>query len=211
MIPWLQLASARDVASCFEGVPPDAVLRIESTGEQPEVERALIRRGAAAAEREGAPFIDAAGLDAMPYAFGQILYPRQAYLGFVDLLRAVEAAVDPRWIVLQPIPAIVELFDKRRTSARWAAAGLPVPESLPNVVDPDDLRARMRREGWPAVFVKVASASSASCLAIFSHRPSGEYALTTVKDTGDGMFNTRRPSAARAPRRDRSFAIVPVG
>jgi hypothetical protein len=49
------------------------------------------------------------------------------------------------------------------------------------------------------VFVKVASLSSASCLAIFSHRPRGEYALTTVEDTGSARYNTRRLQRLRDP------------
>jgi hypothetical protein len=50
----------------------------------------------------------------------------------------------------------------------------------------------MREAGWPSVFVKVASSSSASCLAIFTHDARGEHAITTVEDTGTARYNTRK-------------------
>lgn len=172
-----------------------AIVRIDSAGEDEDVERALILRGETAARAEGyAAAIGADALAAIPRELGRILVPRQQHLGFVAVLRELDAvlATRPAWRVLQPVPAIEALFDKRVTSARWQAAGLPIPEFLPGVRDPDDLRARMRDAGWPAVFVKVASSSSASCLAIFSHGARGEAAVTTVEDTGRARYNTRR-------------------
>jgi len=50
----------------------------------------------------------------------------------------------------------------------------------------------MRARGWPSVFVKVSSSSSASCLAIFHHDERGEHAITTVEDTGTARYNTRK-------------------
>lgn len=172
-----------------------AIVRIDSAGEDEDVERALILRGETAARAEGyAAAIGADALAAIPRELGRILVPRQQHLGFVAVLRELDAVLATRaaWRVLQPVPAIEALFDKRVTSARWQAAGLPIPEFLPGVRDPDDLRARMRDAGWPAVFVKVASSSSASCLAIFSHGARGETAVTTVEDTGRARYNTRR-------------------
>ena len=62
----------------------------------------------------------------------------------------------------------------------------------PSVLLPDDLRARMRAAGWPTVFVKLSSGSSASCLAVFVHREAGEHVMTTVEDTGHARYNTRK-------------------
>jgi hypothetical protein len=200
VLPWRELAVPGAPTRLLASLPDDVILRIDSTGEDDEVERALLVRGAEAAHAEGVPAIAPAALARIPRQRGRILYPRQAHLGFLAVLREIDAAVRPGFTVPQPVSAITELFDKRVTSAKWAALGIPVPETLTGVHDPASLRARMREAGWPTVFVKVASLSSASCLAIFRHRPGrGEYALTTVEDTGSARYNTRRLQRLRRP------------
>src|SRR5690348_10382113 len=93
-----------------------AILRIDSAGEDEDVERAMIRRGEPAARAERyASVLDARRLDAIPRELGRILVPRQYHLGFVAVLRELGAALAerPAWRVLQTIPAIEDLFDKR--------------------------------------------------------------------------------------------------
>ena len=193
VIAWRDLVEPGAPARLLGALPDNAIVRIDSAGEDEDVERALIRRGESAARAEGyVAAIDARRLELIPRELGRILYPRQQHLGFVAVLREIDAALRPTWRVLQPVRAIEELFDKRVTSAKWNALGIPVPEALPTVRDPDDLRAQMRAAGWPAVFVKVASSSSASCLAIFTHEGRREHAITTVEDTGKARYNTRR-------------------
>jgi len=171
-----------------------AIVRIDSAGEDEDLERALIRRGEPAARAEGYAAVDARGLDDTPRELGRILYPRQHHLGFLAVLHELDAALAerPDWRVPQPVKAIEELFDKRITSANWQALGIPVPEFLTGVRDPADLRVRMRAAGWSSVFVKVASSSSASCLAIYTIEARSEHALTTVEDTPGGRYNTRK-------------------
>jgi hypothetical protein len=172
-----------------------AIVRIDSAGEDDDVERTMIRRGEAAARAEGyAAVLDPRRLDAIPRELGRILVPRQYHLGFLAVLREIgdALAARPAWRVPQPVAAIEDLFDKRVTSAKWQAMGIPVPEFVTAVRDPDDLRARMEERGWREVFVKVASSSSASCLAIFHHDARGEHAITTVEDTGAARYNTRK-------------------
>lgn len=198
VIAWTDVISAGAraldaVPSAAPGIP--TIVRIDSAGEDDDVERALIARGEAAARDEGSPAISAAELARIPREVGRILYPRQHHLGFTAVLRSLAdaLAMRPSWRVLQPCAAIAELFDKRATSARWCELGIPVPDRLPGgpVRDPDELRARMAAVGWSTVFVKVASASSASCLAIFSHG-SRELAITTVEESGGARYNTRK-------------------
>ena len=192
VLAWRELAEPGAAAGLLSELPDDTVLRIDSMGEDDQVERALLRRGESAARAERVPAIDPRSLERLPYERGRILYPRQAHLGFLATLAEIEAAIAPTWRVVQPVSAIVELFDKRATSRRWRALGIPTAEPLDGVRDPDDLRARMRAAGWPSVFVKLASGSSASCLAVFEHRGEGdEHATTTVEDTGRARYNTR--------------------
>ena len=172
------------------------LLRIESVGEDAEVERALLRRGEAAARAGGWPAVSAAELAAIPDEVGRILWPRQHQLGFEAVLAEIEAAlaVAPELRPLQPPAAIRFLFDKAATSTAWRALGVAVPDVLPGGVvrDPDDLRARMRDAGWRSVFVKLTCGSSASCLALFTHDARGDLAVTTVEDAGAARYNTRR-------------------
>lgn len=194
VIAWRDLVAPGAPARVLGALPKGpAILRIDSAGEDEDVERALILRGEAPARAEGyAAVLDARGLEATPRELGRILVPRQHHLGFVAVLDEIEAALRPAWRVTQPVAAIRDLFDKRVTSARWQAMGIPVPEFLTGVEEPEDLRAQMRERGWPSVFVKVASSSSASCLAIFTMDARGEHAITTVEDTGRARYNTRK-------------------
>ncbi|MFT3698902.1 MAG: STM4014 family protein [Kofleriaceae bacterium] len=175
-----------------DGVPElDGVVRIDSSGEDDEVERALLQRGEAAARAEGSPAISAVELEQIPNEVGRILHPRQHHLGFVDVVNEIEARGGHARL-LPPPAAIRELFDKRAASARWQAAGIPMPDALPPTTDPDEVRAMMRERRWREVYVKITSGSSASCLALFTHTARGEEVITTVEDTGTARYNTRK-------------------
>ncbi|HEU0030175.1 MAG TPA: STM4014 family protein [Kofleriaceae bacterium] len=208
-LAWLDLAVPGAPARLLGELPDDIIFRLDSTGEDDAVERALLNRGEQAARAERAPAIRAAALSAIPYQLGRILYPRQHHLGFLAVLDEIEAAIRPSWRVVQPVSAIRELFDKRITSRKWRELGIPVPEALDDVRTPDELRRRMREAGWSSVFVKVASSSSASCLALYTLRTGGEHAVTTVEDTGSARYNTRRLQHLRArPAIDRLLAFL---
>jgi hypothetical protein len=208
VLPWRALAEPGAPARLLGELPDDTILRIDSMGEDDEVERALLRRGEAAARAEGVPAIDARALAAIPREVGRILHPRQAHLGLLAVLAEIDAAIRPGWRVLQPVRAIAELFDKRVTSRRWRGLGIPVPDAFDDVREPDDLRDRMRAAGWRSVFVKVASGSSASCLAVVVVRPGGAHAITTVEDTGTARYNTRKLQRVTGARLERLLEFL---
>src|SRR4051812_41367180 len=80
------LAGSVDLAAVLK---PGSLLRIESPGRNPAVERALLARGAEAAAAEGSPGVDRASALRLPVDRGRILYPRQWYLGFHSLLSEI--------------------------------------------------------------------------------------------------------------------------
>jgi len=188
VVAWIDLVEPGAPARLLSG---DALIRIDSFGESDAVERALLGRGEAAARAEGVPAISARDLAAMPYELGKIVHPRQLHLGFLAVLAEIEAATAGAR-VLPPPRAIRELFDKVAAAERWRALGIPMAESLAGATTPDEVRAGMRERGWPAVFVKLTSGSSASCLALFTSHGDSEHVLTTVEDTGVARFNTRK-------------------
>jgi len=188
VVPWIELCEPGAPARLMAG---DPLIRIDSCGEDDDVERALLRRGEAAARAEGVPAIAPAELAEIPREVGRILYPRQQHLGFLAVLAEIEAATAGAR-VLPPAAAIRELFDKFVASQKWRALGIPMPEALPRVTQPDQLRALMRECAWATVYVKLTSGSSASCLALFTHTAKREEVITTVEDTGDARYNTRK-------------------
>lgn len=188
IVPWIELCEAGAAARLLGD---DALIRIDSTGEDDDVERALLHRGEPAAREEGVPAIAPAQLARIPREVGRILYPRQQHLGFLAVLDEIEAATTGAR-VLPPPPAIRELFDKFTASQRWTALGIPMPEALPRVREPDELRELMRERGWQTVYVKLTSGSSASCLALFTHTATREEVVTTIEDTGRARYNTRK-------------------
>lgn len=171
------------------------LVRIDSTGENAEVERLLLERGFEDAAALDVSTLEPGQLADAPPARGQIVCPRQRHLGFLRYLKSLDAVFSerPRWRVLSPPQSIAELFDKRLTSRRYAKAGIPVPEAIDEVRSPEALRAKMRARGWEKVFVKLTCGSSASCLAIFRHAPVGrDTVMTTVERTDAGWFNSLR-------------------
>lgn len=178
-------------------------VRLDSCGEDPEVERALLELGFdALGDDDRCERLDPVTLARAPVQYGEIRAPRQHHAGFSRYLDSLETmfAARPAWRILSPIADVRALFDKRETSRRYLSRGIPVPDPLPElarVTSPTQLREAMVAQRWPAVFVKVSCASSASCLALYRHLPSRPPAerdliLTTVASTPTGRFNSLR-------------------
>ncbi len=194
VVPWLALAQGPEALAAIPLA--EAILRIDSAGESFEVDRAFLRLGFEAAVEAGASTIDPAKIAALVPDRGRITCPRQLHLGFlrvVDTLAPV-LADKPGWRVLTPLREIEVLFDKRVTSRRYRALGLPVPEPLDGVTDPDTLAAEMDRRRIHSVYVKLSCSSSASCLAIYTRRPTDrrESLTTTIEQASTGWYNSLR-------------------
>jgi hypothetical protein len=179
------------------------LVRIDSVGEDLEVERLLLERGAAALPDDATcERRSVTELRRQPPRFGQLLAPRQHHAGVLDYFDALAAvfAQKPSWRVLNPIADLHVLFDKVAGSRRYAAAGIPVPEQLPELASirsAAQLREAMVAQRWPAVYVKLSCGSSASGLALYRHLPSRaaherHMVLTTVAQTAEGRFNSLR-------------------
>lgn len=202
VVPWSALI---DSLEPLAALPHDeALLRIDSAGESFEVERGLLRLGYEEARALGVCTIEPDVAAALPFDHGRIICPRQANLGLLRLLRRIDRllARRPGWRPLSQPAALAELFDKRITSRRYAAAGIPVPEALEGVEEPEALREAMRARGWPAVFVKLACGSSASCLGVYHYSAGSEFLMTTVEQTAQGrLYNTLKVRRVNDRRR----------
>jgi len=176
---------------------PGAVLRIESPGEDAEVERLLLLRGVDAEDPEGlGTQLSARTLAELRDTRGRIRAPRQWYLGFSRALAELGERIGERR-VLTPPATIVELFDKARSQRRLEEAGVPVPEILP--ASPRSfagLRAALETASWGRVFVKLRYGSSASgvvALAVHGERCVATTSAELVRgESGVELYNSLR-------------------
>ncbi|WP_370415880.1 STM4014 family protein [Streptomyces fradiae] len=173
VVPWLDVL--RGTAEFRSG----ETVRVDSPGEDPEVDR-LLR-----------------GTDDPTRAEGS----RRWYEAFTGALPELAARVAAAGAALVDDPAeTAVLFDKRLTHGRLRAAGVPVPDSPtsgpggPPVRGWADLRALMAGAGLARVFVKPAHGSSASGVLALETAGGGRVqATTSVERAPDGrLFNSLR-------------------
>jgi len=138
------------------------VLRIESPGEDWEVEKLLLREGIEPLAAEGETPLSARQIAQLAFQRGALLRPRQWYLGYARFLRSLEAslAADPPQYMAHPAD-IRFLFDKVRCQVRFAAAGLPIPAHWTHIKTYQQLRDQFAGEDHRRLFVKISCGYSA--------------------------------------------------
>jgi glutathione synthase/RimK-type ligase-like ATP-grasp enzyme len=164
--PW------RDVLLSGRVPGPGTLVRIESPGEDAEVDRLLRDPAARVAE------------------FGEILGTAAAHAG---LRRALDRVAAGGGELLNQPDDILTMSDKPRCHARLSAAGIPVPPALKPLHSYEELRAAMRAAGWGRVFVKPAHGSSASGVLALTASDRRIAATTSTELADDGrLFNNLR-------------------
>jgi hypothetical protein len=171
-------------------------LRIDSLGEDAAVMTALLDRGRERARGWGCDVVEAGRTP----AFGELVAPRQAHLGFESVLDDLERvlAERPHWVQHQPIATIRTCFDKDATARVLSAAGVAVPQGIPCRTAADVLTAQQRHRR--ALWVKLTCGSSASGLGVLRGR--NPHFLTTLRQIPAGRFNSLRLVRLRGAARD---------
>ncbi|MFD0592633.1 STM4014 family protein [Catellatospora coxensis] len=189
-LPEPELLAWHDVLS---GAPlrlaQGTAVRIESPGEDAEVDRLL--RGAAT-----------------PAAHGEIVGGRAWYAGLArGLARVAGAARDQDARLLADTAEILTMFDKAACHTRLLAAGIPVPAALPgSPAGWAQLRSWLDEAGWRRVFVKPCHGSSASGVIALQLGSGGRIlATTSVELSGGRLFNSLR---VRHYRDERDVAAI---
>jgi hypothetical protein len=167
--------------SCCDEIRTGDLVRIESPGENADVEAALVQRGANAATPE--------------IEHGRIFQPQRWYAGYCDLLAEIERRCAPRDAQWMNAPAdIAAMFDKTQCQRRLAKNGLPVPPALHPIHSYEELRESMRQSGESRVFVKLRHGSSASGVVALRFGGARVSATTSVEMIGTGddrkLFNS---------------------
>lgn len=164
----------RDVLRGQYAFRPGELVRIDSPGENAEVDR-LLRDTDDPARVEGTALW---------------------YRRFTAVVREVTAAAHRAGATTTADPEeVAVMFDKRRCHARLAAADVPVPEALEGPVDGwAGLREQLRAARIQRAFLKPAHGSSASGVVALSLAGPGRVkATTSVETTADGrLYNSLR-------------------
>src|SRR5262249_6659214 len=145
---------------------PDSLVRFETPAGDWDTFRGLLKHGIVPSAGEHFDVLDEGTIDRMEYERGWLVGPRQAYVGWIRLLRDLGergAVAGVQW--LHRVEDIADLFDKPRCQERLAAAGTPIPLSFGPAHDYAAVRSRCRGEG--RVMVKLAHGSGAAgCVAV---------------------------------------------
>ncbi|WP_394835501.1 STM4014 family protein [Pendulispora rubella] len=155
------------------------LVRIESPGSSFESFAALVRAGG--------------GTHDEPLAFerGRLRHVRAWYLGLCRVLQDI-APLLPAGRTMGHPSDIACMFDKRHCHRHLMSHAVPVPPAFPAPDTFEALLVRMREQGMPRVFVKLAHGSSASGVVALHADARGVHALTTVERSGSKLYNSKR-------------------
>lgn len=199
IVRWLDVATRGSGEDVLAAIPREpAIVRIDSFGEDFDVERALLVRGHDDAAAAGAWSVPPKDAEATTFDLGRIFAPRQQHFGFLRALADLERDLRarPELRVLSAPSSIARLFDKSACATAFAAAGIPIATPLPVVRDPAALRDAMEARDVREVYVKLTCGSSASCLALYAYDPrrKREASLfTSMEIDGRSLYNSLRP------------------
>lgn len=184
------------------------LVRIDSFGEDAEVDRALLKLGYEHAVNAGSWALDPEALEAYVPLHGEVVAPRQAYFGLKRHLARLQAVFEqrPSWRILQPTASIARLFDKQACWRLHHRAGLSVPEAAHEIESPEDLRLEAKLRGWRSVYVKLRSGSSASCLALYE--PAKGLLRTSLARDGERWVNVLGLRSYRGAQADAVLGFI---
>ncbi len=196
VVSYLDLLAGRIKLSNI--VRANSLLRIESPGQEFEIEKALLALGASVADTENFARITAQEADNLSFEKGRILWPRQWYLGFCEALRLIEQQLaDCAGFQLMNAPQDIALmFDKPRCHTLLRNQQISVPRSLGIIRSFNELVERMQELRCFRVFVKLAHGSGASGVVAYQTNGRQQQATTTVemvRHKGElRLYNSRR-------------------
>jgi hypothetical protein len=165
-------------------VASGCVLRIESPGENFEVEKALLALGADA-EDGGSPVprLTRTQVGKLSLDKGRIRHTAQWFFGFRTALERVKAQLSDLGTVeaMNAPEDILTMFDKRVCHGALDTAGMAVPPALPPVSCFEEMLQSMAARGWSRVFIKPTYGSSASGVIAFARHRHQMVAYTSVE------------------------------
>jgi glutathione synthase/RimK-type ligase-like ATP-grasp enzyme len=204
VVSWLDFL--QDSNTLASRLAPGAVLRIESPGENFEVERALLMLGSDDMAGDGHTWMSRDEIMRLEFQRGRVLAMRQWYCGWQRALARVEDSLNavPGCRVMNPPGEIGAMFDKARCHEILRARRVTVPTLLGIPGSSAELRAMMSAHQCRRVFLKPCHSSSASGVVALEVSSGSEQAFSSVelvRERGEvRLFNSlkvRRYSGTR--------------
>jgi len=176
---------------------PGSLIRLESPGGCPATTRALLKAGISPLVADGGVPISVAEIESLACERGEMLHPRQWFLGLRAVLRDLDARwsdAEVHWMSLSD--AIIAAFDKTACLKRWSQACLPIPRQYSGLTTYSQIRNAIP-DRHARIFVKLRYGYSAMGAVALEWRGDRVRAITTVETTWalgrPRLFVTKRP------------------
>jgi HAD superfamily hydrolase (TIGR01662 family) len=189
---------SRQGSDCLMTLPENTILRIESPHRDFQTYRLFLEAGLESARTESECILNRDGIENLSFDKGLILYPRQWYLGFCNLLGSIQKVLEQRRDIdiLLRTEDILLMFDKVRCQETIINLGVKAPALIGEISNYDHLVSVIEESGFSRVFVKLRHGSSASGVIALQKRHSDYKVLSTVEmvdgNQGIQLYNTRK-------------------
>jgi hypothetical protein len=189
--------SYADLARRSYSPPPSGIVRLESPAECDATFRLMLRAGIEPMEAEDRRTLSRRQIDELPLDRGEIVAPRQWYLGFREVMRTLAARWEGATITWMSTPASLAMtFDKIACLKCWENAGLPTAKRYDGVAIYEYLRKVVNRR-HARLFIKLRYGYSAMGAVALEWRDDRVRAITTVETScgvgGERLFVSKKP------------------
>jgi hypothetical protein len=206
VVPWRLVVPRDGDLDDLPAFDRPAVVRLESPGKDDRVTRLLLEAGA-----RDDPAEPSRDWRALEIPRGLLLRPGLWYGGFRRVLRGLRRAFDARpHLAPTACPVAIALtFDKAATAKKLHAAGVPVPQWLP---DPRDVFAALANVDsgprWRTAYLKLNTGSSATGIIALRSEGTQLQGTTTLAEIGGRFFNSRRLLHLTGPLLERAVEFL---
>ncbi|PSB34025.1 STM4014 family protein [Chlorogloea sp. CCALA 695] len=192
VISYADLIAEKDTLERFNA--PNTIIRFDSPEKNFDVDKAIIAAGAEVIDDGQHQHISAADAAQLEFDKGLILYPRQWYLGWRNLLQKWEKQLQCQ--TMNHPQDIAVMFDKPQCCEVFVRHNIPVSRSLGKIYNYEHLREQMLKQECDRVFVKLSHGSAASGVVAYRANSRFEAAITTVERVRENkqtlLYNSRR-------------------
>ena len=172
----------------LDSLPPNSWLKIDSPGEDPQVQEFFIRQGWQLQQHTHRPL-------QLPTQHGQLMASDDWYYGYADFLNRLESLITPelniRWV--NNIKSILLMTDKWCCQQHFQQYHIPTPQLLGQIHNYDEFQTLMQQHSAAQVFIKARYGSSASGIIAYRRNRQGrQQASSTTIFENDLPFNSKR-------------------